>query len=748
MSKPVGDHSSLFFAHSLEGRPESEWEGLEEHLQKVAQLASCFAAEFGAGEWGRLAGLWHDLGKFQPEFQDRLQGSRESVEHAGVGAALAFEKSRDKGLPLAFAIAGHHAGLADLTTSATREDGRRPLRERLDSNLRILSKVRPHLPDRFTSPELPPFPDRCDLSLHQGVRALEFWTRLLFSCLVDADFLATEDFYKPGLRRKALAGYDEVATLSQRLDDYLDKLVGSLSEDRRSSSVNRRRAEVLAACRAASELLPGLFSLTVPTGGGKTLSAMSFALRHAALHGLRRVIVAIPFTSIIEQNARVYRDALGDANVIEHHTGLDPRSAEKRNREAETRRRLAAENWDAPIVVTTNVQLFESLLAASPSRCRKLHNVSRSVLLLDEAQTLPVGYLLPVLDLLRELTDHYGCTVVFTTATQPALGRRESLKQGFEGVHEIVPDPSALARDLKRIRVDWPDLAAGPRTYAELARELAGLDRVLAVVHLRRDARTLAELLPAEHRFHLSALMCPAHRLQIINEVRERLKEDKPCRLVSTQLIEAGVDVDFPVVYRCLGGLDSLAQAAGRCNREGRAPEPGQVVFFVAETPPPTGTPRDGLEITQEMLREHGGVIDLDDPKVFGDYFRRLYFSKDLDYRGIQPLRQSLSFTSVARRFRLIPDETYPVVVPFGDGGERLAELRRYGPDRLLLRALQPFVVNIREREVSQLQGRGALETIVDGIYALTPVFENLYDLKFGLLVADEGGPDPERLIV
>lgn len=735
------------YAHSLEDRPESEWEDLLDHLRKVAWLAGDFAAGFGAAEWGRLAGLWHDLGKFRPEFQARLRGSRESVEHAGLGAALAYSKARDIGLPLAFAIAGHHAGLADLTLSAGAEGGPRPLRERLKSNLAVLPAVRHLLPEELTDNPLPTLPDRLNLARQQDIRSLELWIRFLFSSLVDADFLATEDFYKPDLRRNVLAGYDSISALSQSLDEHLDRLVAELTEERRSSLVNRRRADVLAACRAAAGLPPGLFSLTVPTGGGKTLSAMSFALRHADRHGLRRVIVAIPFTSIIEQNARVYRDALGELNVVEHHSGLDPRAAEEKYREGEIRRRLAAENWDAPVIVTTNVQLFESLFAASPSRCRKLHNIARSVLLLDEAQTLPVEYLLPVLELLRELRESYGCTVVLTTATQPALARRDSLPLGLEGVREIIPEPHALARDLERVRVSWPDPASGIRTYKELAQDLARLDQVLAVVHLRRDARTLAELLPAEDRFHLSALMCPSHRLQVLGEVRRRLKQGEPCRLVSTQLIEAGVDVDFPYVYRCLGGLDSLAQAAGRCNREGK-PERGQVVFFLAETDPPPGTLRDGLGIVQEMLVKHGGNIDLNRPEVYEDYFRSLYFSKDLDLRGIQPLRQSLSFASVARRFRLITDETLPVVVPFGESGQRLAEIHHRGPDRLLLRSLQSLVVNIRERDVSLLQAKGALETVVDGIYALTPIYQHLYDSRFGLQVSDDAGPDPERLIV
>jgi CRISPR-associated endonuclease/helicase Cas3 len=735
-----------YFAHSLASRPESEWELLADHLSQVAELAAELAAAFQAREWGRLAGLWHDLGKYRPEFQARLRGSGESVEHAGAGAALAFSKDRVRGLPLAFVIAGHHAGLANL--SAAEPGGRTPLQIRLKKNSPLLEALSPRVPPDFTEPSLPDLPVQLTRTTpdRSNLRSLEMWTRFLFSALVDADSLATEDFYFPGHRAAALAGRDDIPTLRQRLDASLDALVAEIPQEKKSSQVNRLRAEILAACRAKAELPPGLFSLTVPTGGGKTLAAMSFALRHAEQYGLRRVIAAIPFTSIIEQNAAAYRKALGAANVIEHHSGLDPLREEDIDREAETRRRLAAENWDAPVIVTTNVQLFESLFAASRSRCRKLHSLARSVILLDEAQTLPSEYLLAVLDSLRELTTHFGCTVVLTTATQPALARRESLPQGLEGVREIIPDPNALARDLQRVHVRWPQVDEPPLPYERLAEELLTHPRVLVVVHRRVDARQLAKLLSGEPCFHLSALMCPAHRSAVLAQVKARLGTDLPCRLVSTQLIEAGVDVDFPVVYRALGGLDSLAQAAGRCNREGRlSREEGRVVFFRAETLPPPGTPRKGLAVVDSMLREGG--IRLEDLASFEIYFRRLYLACDLDSKGIQPLRQTLSFESVAARMKLIEDGSVPLVVPYGAALERLEEVRRQGPSRLLLRSLQPFVINLFDRDVSRLYNAGAVEEIGDGIRTLSWAFHPLYDPAFGLTLEDEIRPDPARMV-
>jgi CRISPR-associated endonuclease/helicase Cas3 len=745
----VGTFMPLLFAHSLEDHPESEWEELGAHLRAVASRAEAFATAFEAGEWGRLAGLWHDLGKARPEFQERLRGSGEAVEHAGVGAALAYSKDKLAGLPLAFAIAGHHAGLAD-PASSVEGGGPKPLRDRLKENAPWLNQLSSDLPPGLAALGLPPLPPRFgDAKDREATaRSLELWTRFLFSTLVDADFLATEEFYSPG-KRSAVGEYDPIPTLRHRLELDLAEFVGRLSPERRDSPINRRRAEVLEACRAKAEQAPGLFSLTVPTGGGKTLSAMAFALRHAERWALRRVIVAIPFTTIIEQNAKVYADILGERNVLEHHSALDPLAAEERNREAELRRRLAAENWDAPVVVTTNVQLFESLFASSPSRCRKLHRIARSVILLDEAQTLPIPYLLTVLDVLRELVEHYGCSVVLTTATQPALARRESLPQGLSGVQEIVPAPAELARELRRVRPVWPADGEPPLPYAELALRLLGHEQALAVVHLRRDARTLAELLPAEGTFHLSALMCPAHRSKRLAQVRERLKHGDPCRLVSTQLIEAGVDIDFPVVYRCLGGLDSLAQAAGRCNREGRLlPRLGEVVFFRAETAPPPGIPRHGLAVVEEMLRELGGALDLDDPALYELYFRKLHFRCEKDPAGIQALRQELRFASVARKFRLIEDSTEAIVVPYGEAGERLAAVRRDGPDRLLMRALQPFVINLRRHTVSKLRTAGVLETVVDGVDTLTPAFWHLYDDRFGLSADDDPRPDPASYVV
>ena len=731
------------YAHTLEGRPEAEWEPLAEHLEKVAGRAAGFAAAFASAGWGEVAGLWHDLGKYLPEFQARLRGSPEAVDHAAPGAVLAASRGAR---PLAFVIAGHHAGLAN--HQAQGETRQRPLEERLRENAAGLERALALAPQRVACAGLPPLPPFLaappagsgSAERERWRRRLELWTRFVFSALVDADYLETEGFYEPG-RRKALEARDALPVLRDRLEAALSGFAGE-------TRVDRVRARVLEECRAAAELPPGLFGLTVPTGGGKTLSGMAFALRHAVLHGLRRVVVGIPFTSIIEQNARVYADALGAANVIEHHSAIDEARRREEDGEAEARRRLAAENWDAPVVVTTNVQLFESLFANAPSRCRKLHNLARSVIVLDEAQTLPPDFLDCALEALRELVEVYGCSVVLCTATQPALTRREGLPGGLDSgaVREIVRDPAGLARALERVRVRWP--RGGETTpYEAVAGELERYERVLAIVHLRKDARGLARLLPPEDRFHLSALMCPAHRSQVLARVRRRLAEGLPCRLVATQLVEAGVDIDFPVVYRALAGLDSVAQAAGRCNREGKL-ERGELVVFRAETRPPPGLLRIGLESAEAMLVRYGEALRLDDGALMEEYFHVYYGKCQTDRHGVQGERAALNFATVAERVKLIDDGwSCPVVVPWDDAAARVRAYER-APGRDTARALQPFLVQVPRYTLAKLLAAGAVEVVNDSLHVLAGPCAHLYDRDFGLAIDDEPYADPSALMV
>ncbi len=566
----ASDQGRRFFAHSVAGAPDTgAWELLCIHLAEVSRLAASFAATFAAENWGLLAGLWHDIGKYAERFQDYLltangleahieQKSR--VDHSTAGAQHAAKSIPVWGRLLAYVIAGHHAGLADATGSAASLADRlvKPIddysaapREKLETDLQL---GRPRL--NFES-------DR-DVAGFQ----LAFFTRMLFSCLVDADFLATEQFMSPQRAAARPTDAHSFAAMQSALNQELRRLSDQPTDPSRDV-VARCRQQVLAACREAAAAAPGLFSLTVPTGGGKTLSSLAFAIDHALQHGKRRLVYAIPFTSIIEQTARDFRgvfEALGDDIVIEHHSNLDPEDPERQSFHS----RLAAENWDAPLVVTTNVQLFESLFAANTSRCRKLHNLVNSVIILDEAQTLPVDRLRPCLAVLEELVRNYGCTVVLCTATQPAVGR-EDLAIGLANVREIIPNREQLYVDMKRVTVRQ----LGQLADDELIARLAEHDQFLTIVNTRGHAAKLYQGFAereGDHdgTYHLSTLMCGEHRADVIKAIRQRLEHQQPCRVISTQLIEAGVDLDFPVVYRAMTGIDSIAQAAGRCNREGR----------------------------------------------------------------------------------------------------------------------------------------------------------------------------------
>lgn len=732
------------YAHSRDGEPESTWEPLHRHLEEVGALAGSFAGAFGSYEWGYLAGLWHDLGKYRPEFQDLLRGRTERAPHAAAGAAHA---QASRAPALAFPIAGHHTGLANrVEQQGTKQ---LPLKQRLIEGSEVMGALRRHAPAELLDRPIPALP--LLLSGDRGAgepNRVAFWVRFIFSALVDADRLATEAFYEPG-RREAAHDFDSIPVLRERLDRRLSAFVPS-------KPIDILRARVLADCRAAASELPGLFSLTVPTGGGKTLSSMAFALEHAERHSLRRVIVVIPYTSIIEQSASVYRDTLGERNVIEHHSALDEAAREEESTELEVRRRLASENWDAPVIVTTSVQFFESLFSNEPSRCRKLHNIARSVVVIDEAQTLPTDFLLCLLDAMRELVRGYGCSLVLSTATQPALSQRSALPQGLRDVREIVRDPDSLTDSLRRVEVRWPTATNAVTPYTEVAAEMAGHEQVLAIVHQRRDARVLAELLPPAGRYHLSTRMCAAHRAATLRRIRKALDDGDTCRVVSTQLVEAGVDIDFPVVYRAMAGLDSLAQAAGRCNRNGLCtdaegnPIKGQFIIFRAETSPPPGILGKGLATADAMLMARGDSLDFTDHDTLEEYFRSLYMLMDPDRKRVIPHRDNFDFATVAQLVRFIDDgASHPIVVPWGEQGEVAARVRAFEgfPSRAAARALQPFVVQLREYELWLLQRLGAVAELAGFGHLLAAPYLHLYDDAFGLTLDESASADAAALI-
>jgi len=726
---------------------------LIEHSYAVGELAADFAQRFGA-DWAMLAGRWHDLGKFRPRFQRyirlvsgfesdaHIKGEAGKAPHSTAGAVLAIERFGVVGHVLAYLIAGHHAGLDNWHS----DKGFGGLHERL-SDPKSQAELDESLAEKPPAELLAvgPFdPVVAMRAVPGGKDGFALWVRMLFSALVDADFLDTERYMDPDK-------FDRRNTWPtlQELKPLFDMHMVRLADHAKPTAVNKLRADILRQCREAANLDPGLFSLTVPTGGGKTLSGMAFALEHARRYDKRRIIHVIPYTSIIEQTANIFREIFGDA-VIEHHS-----NAESSPDQETSASRLSCENWDAPIVVTTNVQFFESLFASRTSRCRKLHNIVDSVVVLDEAQLLPPEFLQPILDVLNLLTKHYGVTVVISTATQPALASREYFDarqslRGLDHVREIITEPDALYDALERVEVRLPTDWQQPIEWPQLAEELSAHDSVLAIVNTRKDARALWEAMP-QGTLHLSALMCGAHRSQVIQDIKARLKAGTPTRVVSTQLVEAGVDVDFPKVYRALAGLDSVAQAAGRCNREGKLDGKGEVVVFIPPKPAPPGFLLQGENACRDVLRD---VVGSPLTRTrFAAYFERFYYGCVLDKHNIcddlfmahQKLPAdtlAVKFRTAARNFRLINDEdSLPIIVRYHgrDGQDKsidkwLTLLRCDGPQRWLMRKLQRYTVNLRRNQAIPLLDRGDIEEVLPGLYAQIEEGHWVYDEQLGLL--------------
>lgn len=710
------------------------WQLLKDHLEQTAHLTKDFASAFNAGNWGYLAGLLHDIGKYSDEFQQRLRavnGKDEHIEnpgkvdHSTAGAQHAANLFKDAGKVLAYSIAGHHGGLPDgISTDSC-------LRSRLSKTIPSYQSCPPEI--LFTeTPNLPFKPT----SEYAGMQ-FSLFIHMVYSCLVDADFLDTEAFMeeKKADYRKGYPSLQELETL------FFDKL-NALCSKAKSSTVNQQRDLVLQQCLAAAERPAGLFSLTVPTGGGKTLSSMAFALKHAAKHNLKKIIYVIPFTSIIEQNAAVFRDMMGENAILEHHSNFEPT-------EEDFRSRLASENWGAPIIVTTNVQFFESLFSHRSSRCRKLHNIAESIVILDEVQTLPAPYLLPCLAVLRELATNYKTSVVFCSATQPAIQKRPDFKQGLENVAEIVETPQVLATVLKRTQIQILD----KMNEVELAERLSKFDQVLCVVNTRKQAKNLFKSLDSkEGTYHLSALMCPAHRSETLKKIRERLQEKKTCRVVSTQLIEAGVDIDFPIVFRSIAGIDSIAQAAGRCNREGNLPV-GDVFVFIPEDGLPAGHFRQTAQVAESVIRRYSS--DILSLEAIEDYFKLYYWTKGdaLDEEGILTDLQAgcqkgdFPFKTIAEKFQFIKEEAKPVIIPFDDEAHRLIQSLDYrNYPASISRKLQKYTVSIYPNEWNQLLSIGSIQLKAESFPVL--VDETLYNQDLGLCGDDPFARDPESLFV
>lgn len=732
-----------FYAHSLPETGKQAWQTLDDHLQCVAQMAATRAERFGMADAGYAAGLLHDLGKYSAPFQRRLEGSPERVDHSTAGAIVAKQQfCKGVGGLLAYCIAGHHAGLANGRAPGERS----PLSERLKADIPEIDNA---WKDALALPAEPSPPSTFTQLPERAFFQLAFLTRMLFSCLVDADYIDTETFYakhETGLAQPR-GGGPSLQQVREALDNHLE----TFDTDK---GINQIRGHILSEVRNKAAMKPGSFSLTVPTGGGKTLASLAFALDHAITHGMDRIIYVIPFTSIVEQNAAVFRHALGKYGaeaVLEHHSTFDAEKNAKGDTTSLDKLKRDSENWDAPIIVTTSVQFLESLFAAKTSRCRKLHNIARSVVILDEAQTMPLPLLRPSVAALDELALNYHTSIVLCTATQPALIETNDVEHsfvgGFKNVEELAPNPQKLYRELKRVAVRH----IGSLDDTQLRDELLDVEQVLCIVNNRRHARALYESIAEQPgAFHLTTAMCAVHRRQVLHHIRETLKNGKPCRVVSTSLIEAGVDVDFPRVLRAEAGLDSIAQAAGRCNREGKwTSEESEVRIFATANeewaPPPEL--KQFAQATREVLRKHSH-----DPlslEAIDAYFKLLYWQQGADQLDREQLLKliensgidGMPFETLEKKFRLIDNNQQSVIIPKDDEARKaIKELAFATSPGGIARKLQLYTVQVPQNGFRALEKVGAIAPIEPDKFAdqfMLLVNEDLYDDALGLNWSD-----------
>lgn len=683
----------------------------EEHQANVAALALKFASTFGMNDWGKVLGLLHDKGKETIAFQQYIR--KESgyepdarvigdTHHAYIGALATLKLFPYQSALLANPIAGHHRGLYD------------------SGDLKELLK------DTIPQ-EVKTEPINATLNLPQiQLQRYHFHhlVRFLFSCLVDADRLDTEAFMTPEQSRLR-GSHTSMTELKQTLEQHLLKLNKSAPD----TYVNRVRRYVQEQCVAESQAGVGYYSLTVPTGGGKTLASVLWALNHAVKNNLQRVIIAIPYTSIITQTAATLKNIFGEENVLEHHSEVDYCESE-----TASPLQLATENWDYPIIVTTNVQLFESLFSNSPSQCRKLHNIARSVVIFDEVQTLPLKFYQPIIEGIKTLKEVFGTSLLFTTASQPVLEGTDSSFDGLDYIHPIIPESRQLHKELKRVEIEEIQESC---TYDDIADRLTHHNRVLCIVNTRKDAKEIYERLPQEGvTLHLSRIMCSAHIKQTIQRIKEALasETEMPIRVVSTQLIEAGVDIDFPVVYRQEAGLDSVLQAAGRCNREGKIAEGKTFVFSLTKE---HNLPMGYISHTNDARKNMGKIDDWFAPDTVSRYFEQLYSRVDsFDKKQISLLcnkPQSVQFETAAQEFHLIEDNSVSVYVGYGEGQTLIEELLRTRDlvSYQLIKQLSPYCVNVRQKDFKALLDAGAILSIADNIHILQD--PSLYDHQTGL---------------
>ncbi len=704
------------------GENDERTQSVIDHLKGTAELGGRFASPFGAQAEGERCGMLHDIGKYSGAFQRRINGASEKVDHSTAGAA---EAAALGDAAAAFCAAGHHGGLPN--GGNKRDTAQDP------TLWGRLKKAGEHKIEDYSAfkgeVEIP----AANIPEYVKTREKEFFfTRMLYSCLVDADYLDTESFMRGG---KVLRGaFPPLAEYEQKLDA---KIAPWLHSPR--GELGEKRSAILRAALDAAGAAPGLFSFTAPTGSGKTCASMAFALKHARENGLRRVIYVIPYCSIIEQTQGVFEDTFGGGSIVAHYSEVSYDTGEKRPDEQRDKRYLAAENWDAPVILTTTVQFFESLFSNKPSGCRKLHNIAESVIIFDEAQMLPAPFLRPCVSAISELLENYGCSAVLCTATQPALDRLFADCPAGLAAREICPDRENLYRQSRRVRYE----RAGRLTDAELAGRLAGQNQALCIVNRRDQAQKLFALLPDEGSFHLSTAMYPAHRREMLDEIRERLRAGLPCRVVSTSLVEAGVDVDFPVAYRSLAGLDSIIQAGGRCNREGiPGIVNGTVYIFESDRPAPKMLAQN-ISAARAVL---DGFDDPASPEAVEAYFNELFYLAKgmdaLDAAGILKLcaNETMPFADVARLFRIIDNSQYTLYIPCRESEPLLAELARSGPSRELMRKLGRFSVGVYPKHYLDLLQCGAAHGIAENAAVLDDVRQYSRDTGLALTMEEGAG--------
>lgn len=726
--------NSDFIAH-IKKNPDGSWAEphlLKDHLYSTADLASKFAEEFKNNDWAELIGLLHDLGKYHPDWQKyirketgyfdedaHIEGYAGRPNHSATGAICLFEKFNDSPMAkaLAYGIAGHHSGLPDWVAH---------LDKRINEEKKNLEKIiNENEVKQFLESPIPKSNPSFFKNNKVDEEQIHLWIRMLFSCLVDADFLDTEKY----MDEKERGGYLSIEELKMKFDEFMN-------QKKSDSKLNKKRNEILYQCREKANLEPGFFSLTVPTGGGKTLSSMAFAVEHALKYNKKRIVVAIPYTSIIEQTAEIFKSVFGDDKVVEHHSNLDPEKENHKNR-------LASENWDAPIIVTTNVQLFESLLGNKTSVCRKLHNIANSVIILDEAQMIPTHYLKPILSVLKGLVNNFGVTVLLMSATQPALtgkiGSAPNIIDGLENVKEIIDDPDELSKNFKRVNFIIPQDFNKSETWDEIAERLRQHNQVLCIVNKRDDCRALHKLMP-EGTIHLSGYMCGEERSEVIANIKSKLKNEELIRVISTQLVEAGVDIDFPVVYRALTGLDSIAQAAGRCNRENKIVEGGKVYLFIPPTPSPQGFLQKCEAAGKYIFRNFKGTEFT--PSLYSEYFKYLYSNLNsfdaADFHSylVRDSREyHFQFKTFSEKFNMIDDKKQmSIIVRYKNSTALIDQLKYSGATKDLLRKLQRYIVNVPIYTFNKIRESNYIEEI-NGYWVQKD--DNLYKPGLGLMVAE-----------